>query len=128
MLLSPRRDLREVTMRRVTDLRSVSANKLLLFSVAALAAATAGCGRAGEKDARGAKADAASVVRAIKADEAKWNEDFHAKNRDALLAHYTEDAYFVAPDSPAASSPDAIRRVYEDALKDPTFDASFGSE
>ena len=77
-----------------------------------------------------AATDVDSVKAAIKADEKAWNEQFHAKPRDqeALVAHYADDGYFVAPGVKAADGLTAIRSAYAMGLNDPAFDISFSSD
>jgi ketosteroid isomerase-like protein len=102
----------------------------LLAGAAALALTAAACERyeGHEGNAAAAKVDTGAVKDAIAADEKKWNDEFHAKNRDALLAHYASDAYAVFPGAPAMSGADGLRKGYEGALKDPNFDVSFSSD
>jgi ketosteroid isomerase-like protein len=83
--------------------------------------------KAGGNEAAAPAADTGATTDAIKADEKKWNEDFHAKNLDALLAHYAPDAVAVFPGAPSVTG-DGLRKTYEDALKDPGFDVSFSSD
>jgi len=111
--------------------RSESSDKsIALLGAAALVFSVSACQKYQNAAAGGetaAPADAGQVVEAIKADEKKWNADFHAKNRDALLAHYAPDATAVFP-GVAAATGEGIRKVYDEALKDPNFDVSFASD
>lgn len=101
-----------------------------LLGAAALVVSVSACQRyesnAGGNAAAPA-ADTAAVTDAIKADEKKWNDDFHAKNVDALLAHYAPDAVAVFPGAPSVTG-DSLRKTYEDAVKDANFDVSFSSD
>ena len=72
-------------------------------------------------------ADPAAVQNAIKADEKKWNDDFKAKNLEALLSHYADDATFVTSGG-AATGSTAIRQSYSTALADHYFTVSFASD
>ena len=95
-----------------------------LAGAAAVMIAVAGCQRYGT-DA-GVNAD--SVKASIKDDEKKWNEQFKSKDLEALLGHYTDDAYFVAPGVKGASGSNEIRQVYAKALTDNAFQISFSSD
>jgi uncharacterized protein (TIGR02246 family) len=98
-----------------------------LLGAAAVLTAVSGCAKYEQQD-QGAKVDVAAVKAAITADEKKWNDDFKAKNLDALLGHYASDAYFVAPGVAPANGAGEIRKAYEEALKDPAFEISFASD
>ncbi len=92
-----------------------------------MALTVAGCQR---YDKPGAKVDTAAIETAIKADEKQWSDEFQAKPRslDALVAHYADDAYFVAPGVMPSSGVAAIRTTYEGALKDPNFNFTFAAD
>ena len=96
---------------------------VLLLGAAAFALAAGGCQNQG-----GAGVDAKAIESAIKADEKKWNDEFKAKDLEALNAHYADDAYFVAPGLKAASGSTAIRKAYSDGLNDQNFEISFASD
>jgi uncharacterized protein (TIGR02246 family) len=98
---------------------------LALAGAAVLAVAVAGCEKYGSS---GGAANADSVKAAIKADEKKWNEDFKGKDSEALVGHYADDAYFVAPGVKPASGSTEIRKVYAEATADPAFEISFSSD
>jgi len=93
------------------------------LSAAAAALTISGCNQQGG----GTKSDPAAVQNAIKADEKKWNDDFKSKNLEALLSHYADDAFFVAPGVEADGST-AIRKAYADALADNYFSVQFASD
>lgn len=102
--------------------------KLMNRSLALLAAAaTALLVGACNKDGGAAKSDPAAVENAIKADQVKWNNDFKAKNLEALLSHYSDDAFFVGPGVQAEGST-AIRKVYADALADHYFSIELAAD
>jgi uncharacterized protein (TIGR02246 family) len=88
----------------------------------ALAMIVGGCAK------HAASADPAAAEKAIKADQAKWNEQFKAKDQEGLLSHYADDAYFVAPDAPAANGETAIRKGYAEGLADHYFSVNFASD
>jgi uncharacterized protein (TIGR02246 family) len=96
----------------------------LLGAAAAAAAAAFAIGGCQKQD----KVDTAAVQTAIKADEKKWNDEFKAKDQEALVAHYADDAYFVAPGVKAANGSTEIRKAYSDGLNDKNFELSFASD
>lgn len=98
-------------------------NRSIVFSaVAALALMVGGCGQ------HAASADPVAAQNAIKADQAKWNEQFKSKDQEGLLSHYADGAYFVAPGAPAADGSTAIRKDYADGLADHYFSVNFASD
>jgi uncharacterized protein (TIGR02246 family) len=101
----------------------MSLNKTFaLLGAVALSAVVAGC----QKQA--AAADPAAVTSAVKADEKKWNDDFKSRDQEALLAHYADDAFFIAPGVPATNGMTAIRQVYAQGLSDKNFAITFASD
>lgn len=94
---------------------------LTIFGAAALTIVVGGC----EKQA---KVDPAAIQAAIKSDEKKWNEEFKAKDQEALVGHYADNAYFIAPGVKAASGSTEIRKAYSDGLTDKNFEISFASD
>ena len=97
---------------------------ILLFGAAALALTLGAC----TKSESGGTADADSAKQAIKADEKKFNADFKSKDLEALLSHYANDAYFVAPGVKPANGSKDIRKAYADGTSDPNFAISFASD
>ena len=93
---------------------------------AAIVLALGGCNGTGQPMA----ADADSVKQAMKADEKAWNAQFNAKPQDleALVGHYADDGYFVAPGINPASGGTEIRQTYAKGLGDPNFAISFASD
>jgi ketosteroid isomerase-like protein len=63
---------------------------IALIGAAALALVIGGC----EKQA---KSDPDAAKNAIKADEKRWNQEFQAKDVEAAMSHYADDAFLVAP-------------------------------
>lgn len=98
--------------------------KLLL--VGSLTVALAGCHRFGHAERH--HVDVAAVKQALAAEESNWNQAFHTKNLDGLVAPYASDAVFILPGLPAQVGTSAIRKAYVDALKDPNFDVSFAAD
>jgi uncharacterized protein (TIGR02246 family) len=95
-----------------------------LAGAAALAITVGGCAKYGS----GGGASADDVKTALKADEKKWNDDFKAKDLEALMGHYADDAFFVAPGAKPATGSMEIRKIYADATSDPAFTLSFASD
>jgi len=83
-----------------------------------------------QKQSVEAKPDTAAIQNAIKADEKKWSDEFQAKPRsiDALVAHYANDALFIAPGVKPTSGIADIRKAYEDGMKDPNFNITFAAD
>lgn len=71
--------------------------------------------------------DPENVKQLIEADQAKWNQQFKARDSEGLVSHYAHDAYFVAPGVTASGSTE-IRKAYADASTDPAFAVSFKSD
>lgn len=94
-----------------------------LLGTAALSLALGACTKSGTK-----AADPESVKQLIKADEAKWNEEFKAKDTEKLSDHYADDAHFYATGIPPADGSTAIRQVYANASTDPAFNVVLTGE
>ncbi len=69
---------------------------------------------------RPAAAVATDVV-AIKAVEAQWQSDIAARNVDAIVGHYADDAALIIPESAPRIGIAAIRDGLPDAVRDPGF-------
>lgn len=95
-----------------------------LLATAAAAIALGGCNKAMTNTGA---VDTNMVKQAIKADEAKQNRDFKAKDTEALAERYADDAFFVAPGVTANGST-AIRQVFANASTDPAFSVQFSSD
>lgn len=93
-----------------------------ILGAAALAMALSAC----EKASKGADAD--SVKQAIQTDEAKWNQQFKSKDTEALVDHYSDDAFFTAPGVAGVQGSTSIRQVYANASTDPAFELQFKSD
>ena len=93
---------------------------------AAAIALTTGCQNAGSAGA----VDTNAIVTAIKADEKAWSDEFQAKprNLEALVAHYADDAFFLAPGTKPATGMTEIRSVYAEGLNDPNFNIHFAAD
>jgi uncharacterized protein (TIGR02246 family) len=93
-----------------------------LLGAAALAIVVTGCQQKAQA------ADASSAKTAIQADEKKWNDQFKAKDTEALVGHYADDAYFAGAGSEPADGSTAIRQAYAGAAVDKNFSVSFASD
>jgi ketosteroid isomerase-like protein len=100
-------------------------NAALLVAGAAIVLLTSGCQKTGS-----ASANPADIEAAIKADEKAWSDQFQAKPRDleALVGHYADDAYFVAPGTKPANGMTEIQQVYAEGLNDPNFNITFAAD
>lgn len=94
------------------------------FGTAAVALLLAGCTQASHGSA---PVSADQVKQVIKADEAKWNQQFKSKDTEGLDSHYADDAHFVAPGVTADGSTE-IRKFYADASTDAAMAVSFASD
>jgi uncharacterized protein (TIGR02246 family) len=121
---SPGRD-QPVTLKMKGETMLRSHRTFALLGAAAGALVVGGCQSQGK-----GSADPAAVSAAIKADEKKWSDEFQAKprNAEALVAHYAEDADFVAPGVKAVHGMTQIRKAYAEGLNDPNFNISFAAD
>ena len=99
--------------------RSRNLGRLLAFALLGLgtvALVIGGC----QKPAPQA-GDPEAIKTAITADEKKWSDEFQAKPQDleALIAHYSEDADFVAPGSKLTGLRRVMAAVAGDEAKEP---------
>jgi ketosteroid isomerase-like protein len=104
---------------------------MAFVGTAALALGLAGCERYEHREgADHAKVDIAAIKAAITADEKKWSDEFQAKPRSlgALVAHYAQDATFIAPGLKPTRGINDIRKAYEEGLKDPNFNLTFAAD
>jgi uncharacterized protein (TIGR02246 family) len=98
---------------------------IALFGAAALALTLGACSKSAQSSGA---ANPDSVKQAIKADEAKWNQQLKAKDTEGLADHYTDDAYFVGPGAPPSDGSTAIRQFYANGLTDPAIDVQIASD
>jgi uncharacterized protein (TIGR02246 family) len=103
-----------------------------LLGPAVLLLSAGGCGRA---DHRGGAAtnrepDIVAIKAAIQADQDKWNEEYHArpKNAEALAAHYAPDAYIVPAGMNPLSGQLNIGPLFAALARDADFDMSFAPD
>lgn len=92
--------------------------------ISALALTVSACDEVGVT--KGSDPD--SVKQAIKAGEAKWNQQVKSMNIEGLMSHYTDDAYMAVPGAAAADGSTAIRQTYANASTDPAFQLQFASD
>jgi|SRR5579884_1114077 len=67
----------------------------------------------------------ATVEKAIRANEAQWNQDWASKDADKIAAHYADDATLMAPGSPPASGREAIHAALKQMLDDSALSLKF---
>jgi len=66
-------------------------------------------------------------AKALKDNEAQWNQDFVSKDAEKLVAHYADNAVLMAPGMPPSSGKDAIRKTLTEMLTDPVLSLKFQS-
>jgi uncharacterized protein (TIGR02246 family) len=91
---------------------------IALIGAAALALVIGGCQKQAKPDPEAAK-------NAIKADEKKWNDEFQAKDNEAAMSHYADDAFLVAPGVKGTDGSTEIRKAFAAAGADPAFSLTF---
>ena len=94
---------------------------IAVIGAAALSMVIGGC----EKQA---KADPDAAKNAIKADEKKWNDEFQAKDNEAAMSHYADDAFLVAPGVKGADGSTEIRKAFAAGGADPAFSLTFATD
>lgn len=72
--------------------------------------------------------DTAAEERSIRASEAQWVQQIAAKNVEAMVAHYTDDAALMPPGMPAAKGKEAIRAMLKMMLDDPNVKLTFSPD
>ena len=98
---------------------------IAVIGTAAMAMTLGGCAKAGNS---AGSTDPDKVKQAIKADEAKWNQQLKQKDTEGLASHYADDAYFVGPGAAPSDGSTAVRQFYANALTDPAIDAHIASD
>src|SRR6202035_1091129 len=66
-------------------------------------------------------------VSALKDTEAAWVKDAATKDLEKFVAHYTDDASVLIPDTPILTGKDAIRGGLKPMMSDPNFAVTFGA-
>jgi ketosteroid isomerase-like protein len=94
------------------------------LAIAAVAAITlAGCDRDHHHGG-----DSAKIVSDIKAQEAKWQDAYAAKDLGALAAFYADDAALADPGAALATTSGARRKEIQTLTTDPNLKLSFSSD
>jgi uncharacterized protein (TIGR02246 family) len=103
-----------------------------LLGAAAVLLSAGGCEKSGHRGgaANIREADIAAIKDAIQADQDKWNEEYHAKpkNAEALAAHYAPDAYIVPAGMNPVSGKWNIRSLIGALARDPSLDMTFAPD
>lgn len=74
------------------------------------------------------QADTAKIADEIKAQEARWQKDYAAKNVEALAGQYTDDAAIAGPGEALATSDVDRRKSLQGMVADPNFALTFASD
>ncbi|MBV8115382.1 MAG: DUF4440 domain-containing protein [Silvibacterium sp.] len=69
--------------------------------------------------------DTAADEKAIRDNEAAWNNDWKAKDPDKIVSHYSPDAVLLIANMPAMKGGDAIKSGIGPMLKDPHLSLTF---
>lgn len=72
--------------------------------------------------------EAESIATQIRADEARWQADWKARDAEKLAGHYAEDAVLMTPGQPVAKGRTEIAGAIAGALADPQFTLMFSSD
>ena len=101
------------------------------MTTAALAAALAltGCNREeGAVAANSTRVDTAAAAGEIRAAEAQWNRDYAARNVEAIVAHFADDAIMAGPGSEPLNGSQAIAAAVRSMAADPAFRLEFAAD
>jgi uncharacterized protein (TIGR02246 family) len=90
----------------------------LMGVVAALGLLLTGCAETAP-DTRTADA------KALRDNEAQWNQDFMSKDAEKLAAHYADDAVLMSPGMAPSVGKDAIRKTLKEMIGDPALSLKF---
>ncbi len=77
-----------------------------------------GCGRT---------VNTVAEVQAIRDTEAKWNQDFTARDVETLVDHYTDDAVLMVPGMPPSVGRKDIRKTLTGMIGDPALSLKFSA-
>ena len=61
-------------------------------------------------------ADNTAIEQALRDLDAQWSASAAVKNLDKTVSYYSDDAIVMPPNAPAATSSEAIRKVWQDLL------------
>jgi len=64
-------------------------------------------------------------VKALKDNEARWNQEYAAKDLDKIVAHYADNAVLMATGFPSTSGRDEIRKLLKTMVDDPALSLKF---
>jgi len=64
-------------------------------------------------------------VKAIKDNEAQWNQDYVSKDLDKIVGHYADDGVLIVAGMPASSGKEAIRTAMQGMIADPALSLKF---
>ena len=67
----------------------------------------------------------AADVKALRDNEAQWNQDFASKDAEKLVAHYADDAVLMNPGMPPSVGKDAIRKTLKEMVGDAALSLKF---
>src|SRR5579883_2456181 len=91
-------------------------NNIRIAFLGLAALSLAGCGQTDTRQAD---------IQALKDSEARWNQEYAAKDLDKVMAHYTDTSIVMAPGMASSSGPAAIRKTIGEMVKDPAFALQF---
>jgi ketosteroid isomerase-like protein len=63
--------------------------------------------------------------KAIEEDQAQWLKDFHSRDVEKIVSHYSDDAVVIDSAAPPAKGPQEAKRLYTDAAADPASSLDF---
>ena len=98
----------------------------IAIATAALAGLS-GCDQ-GAQPGKSQATDAASVEKTLRGIEAQWNKDYDARNIDAVMAHYADDAALANPGMALAAASQSRRSAITQFLADPNMNIDFASD
>jgi uncharacterized protein (TIGR02246 family) len=75
-----------------------------------------------------ASVDTAKIEQSIRAQEAQWEKDYAAKDANALIGHYADDAAMAGPGDPIATSNADRLKILQALVSDPNLKLSFSAD
>jgi len=97
---------------------------LTIFAAIVLSAMLTACNQAPAPTAN-TSGNHDADVQALRDTEAKWNQDFAAKDATKLANYYADDAVLLVPGSTPAAGKAAIQKVTESLVADPALSLHF---
>jgi len=64
-------------------------------------------------------------VKALQDNEARWNQEYAARDLDKLVAHYADNAVLMPPGFPSVTGPVEIRKMLKGMVDDPAMSLKF---